>query len=197
MDPVESSPGLRPSPAPAAGAPHSGCGGRLSGIGWPWHPERTGRERRWFASLVIVRSAETRTSRYCRPRVAGECSHAARVDVAADKVGFPDGDEGDRPPAQVVAVKQNGIGGRRHPVEGCSFLPGPVKARRCAGRGEREGFAVAEGDPAGREREIAGDSHGGIADGLPLFARRSGPRGGLIQQRASGERQQEKAKSHS
>ena len=34
--------------------------------------------------------------------------------------------------AQAVAVHQDGIGGRGHPVERCRFLPGPSKIRRCA-----------------------------------------------------------------
>jgi hypothetical protein len=37
-------------------------------------------------------------------------------------------------------VHQDGIGGRGHPVERCRFLPGPSEIRRCAGRGERQGF---------------------------------------------------------
>ena len=59
-----------------------------------------------------------------------------RVDIATDQIGFSDSDEGDRlrplRSAQAVAVHQDGIGGRGHPVERCRFLPEPSKIRRCA-----------------------------------------------------------------
>jgi hypothetical protein len=62
--------------------------------------------------------------------------------------------------AQAVAVHQDGIGGRGHPVERCRFLPGPSEIRRCAGRGERQRFCrwrrCGGGGPHG-----GGGSHGG------------------------------------
>jgi hypothetical protein len=46
---------------------------------------------------------------------------------------------------QAVAVHQDGIGGRGHPVERCRFLPGPSESTLCRpGRSGRD-FAVGEG----------------------------------------------------
>ena len=78
--------------------------------------------------------------------------------------------------AQAVAVHQDGIGGHGHPVERCRFLPGPSEIRRCAGRGERQGFAVGEGAVAAARGPIAGGLHGGGAafrDGWTAWRRRT------------------------
>ena len=54
-----------------------------------------------------------------------------RVDIATDQIGFPEAMKGDRlrplRSAQAVAVHQDGIGGRGHPVERCRFLPDHAK----------------------------------------------------------------------
>jgi hypothetical protein len=148
------------------------------------------------------------------------------VDIATDQIGFPDGDEGDRlrplGSAQAVAVHQDGIGGRGHPVERCRFRPGTkqnstlcrpgraagilplakVRWRRLARRGGRAAIMaeVLQCHVFARPDFAMGGPHGGGGPhGTPLrlgtrsrHGRRA-PRGALLR---GGRQRQIRARCH-
>jgi hypothetical protein len=93
------------------------------GVGrYRYRPDRISRRRPWRTRRPQLRSGISRRRPAWR-----------RVALKGDRL---------RPlrSAQAVAVHQDGIAGHGHPVERCRFLPGPSEIRRCAGRGERQGF---------------------------------------------------------
>ena len=81
-------------------------------------------------------------------------------------------------------MHQDGIGGHGHPVERCRFLPGPSEIRRCAGRGERQGFCRWQRHGGGAPHFAMGGPHGGgephgtpLRLGTPCRHGRRAPRG--------------------
>jgi len=129
-----------------------------------------------------------------RAGAAGIDDEVAGIDIPAERLVSPDGNEGhgfgSPPAAQPGSLKQDGIIGLRDPVEGGGSALAPLGNRDRSCRCEGQEFTVLEGNPVGGEPDIPGDRHGRRADGFPRL-RGSGERRGLSHKGAGEQRQQE------